>query len=142
MKYIFGTQSSEDNHSNMVFRVSPRVFRSLMLTGKLHLEWKSVSIKKFTLLTKCYKCHGHGHISKHCTGEETCGHCAGNHRTSSCDARYPTCAMCWVSPKFTQHAHTHSATNTAQCPTMDYLKHLIDSHTDFGTNISTYPHNG
>ncbi|XP_069167871.1 uncharacterized protein [Procambarus clarkii] len=36
---------------------------------------------------RCYKCQRWNHVARNCWNDERCGHCAGKHATSVCDAK-------------------------------------------------------
>ena len=45
--------------------------------------------------TRCLKCQGWNHIARECTEEkDTCGNCAGPHRTASCLTNEKRCVSC------------------------------------------------
>jgi hypothetical protein len=45
--------------------------------------------------TRCLKCQGWNHFAKDCVEEkDTCGNCAGPHRTSSCTVDARACMSC------------------------------------------------
>jgi hypothetical protein len=45
--------------------------------------------------TRCLKCQGWNHFAKDCAEDkDTCGNCAGSHRTSSCAVNERACASC------------------------------------------------
>ena len=48
--------------------------------------------------TRCLKCQGWNHFAKDCMEDkDTCGNCAGTHRTSSCTVEERACASCKTS---------------------------------------------
>ena len=58
---------------------------------------------------RCLKCQGWNHLAKECTEEkDTCGNCAGPHRTNSCLTKDTRCASC--------KTEDHASWNRA-CPT-------------------------
>jgi hypothetical protein len=59
--------------------------------------------------TRCLKCQGWNHFARECLEEkDTCGNCAGPHRTSSCHSNERNCASC----KSSDHASW-----SRKCPT-------------------------
>ena len=45
-------------------------------------------------LTRCLKCQGWNHIAKDCIEvDDTCGNCAGQHRTSTCSSAKKKCVL-------------------------------------------------
>lgn len=55
---------------------------------------------------RCYRCQQYGHIIKNCKERtDTCGKCAGAHRTNLCDKKVLKCSNCARRP---QHLRTSS----------------------------------
>lgn len=47
-----------------------------MKTGKIYIHWKSLNIKDYIRVTRCYNCQKYGHVSKFCKSEKQRGFCA------------------------------------------------------------------
>ena len=92
---------------------------------------------------QCLKCNRFGHMSTYCRETtDTCGTCAGNHRTSTCSSKQKKCSNCrgdhpsWSRVcKYKQAALAKAKAFTAyfqrgaeQKPTMDKEGYTIISH--------------
>lgn len=65
--------------------VSSEVFRKSMSHGRMYIGW--LKVKEYIDVVRCFKCQGYGHIGKVCNDKkDTCGRCAGAHRTEKCEA--------------------------------------------------------
>ena len=78
--------------------------------------------------TRCLKCQGWNHIAKDCIETtDTCGSCAGQHRTDTCKSKEKKCASC----KTDDHTSW-----SRQCPT--FLKKLADLNNRSLENSTIY----
>ena len=69
---------------------------NIAITNGLTICNKKCSVeKRCRELTRCLKCQGWNHIAKDCIETvDTCGNCAGQHRTNTCKATNKKCASC------------------------------------------------
>jgi hypothetical protein len=76
-----------------------------MKTGKIYIHWKSLNIKDYIRVTRCYNCQKYGYVSKFCKSEKQCGFCASTtHETKKLHGqRQPREAqMCELCPEQTK----------------------------------------
>lgn len=69
------------------------ITRGMISECRVHIcELYDANCKK----RQCFNCQKFGHLATGCFRPEKCAHCAGHHRTSSCDQREarPRCAAC------------------------------------------------
>ena len=72
----FRTGPTAKGLCNWVLQVSPAVRNTLLVKRKLSLDWQMCGVLDYTLVTRCFKCQGFGHISKVCKNEEDRSICA------------------------------------------------------------------
>ena len=77
---------------------------------------------------RCLKCQSWNHIAKECIKDnDTCGNCAGQHRSNTCTTTNKKCVSC--------KAEDHASWSW-QCPT--FLKKLTDLNTHSLENSTLY----
>lgn len=69
----------------------------LIRTGHLKVGWVSCRVRKKAEATKCYRCHGYGHLAAQCEGPDRtkcCWRCGQEgHKAGSCNGK-PQCYLC------------------------------------------------
>ena len=113
----------------MLSLTSPSLANKLIQDGlrynSLHL--KPIKDKKDPL--RCLKCQRWGHLAKTCKAEkDTCGQCAGEHRTSSCPSTDPPCC---INCDSTSHASA-----SRKCP--EFLKRSEELNARKPENLLPY----
>ncbi|KOC58612.1 hypothetical protein WH47_06590 [Habropoda laboriosa] len=82
--------------------------------------WRVYKIKEYINITRCYKCHAYGHVSKHCSATQTCECCSSpDHLHEKCPTRTkPKCPLC---TRFKRKDTNHSV-RSKECP--EYKRQL------------------
>lgn len=130
MRLAFKTGKRDEETANWVFETTARMRNLLMSEGKIFIVWRRCKVDDFTLVTRCYKCQGLGHVAKSCKQEEeTCGICAEEgHKMLDCPNKTGArkCAVC----KRVGKPHTHKADSS--CPLYKQIRDRIIANTEYG----------
>lgn len=73
------------------------LFNNLITKSRVFMMWRTYKIKEFLNITRCFKCHGYGHIAKNCElPEQLCETCGSkNHTKDVCPKEtLPSCVNC------------------------------------------------
>ena len=71
------------------------VWKALRDRGRAYIESRKCRVREFFTVPRCFKCHGYGHISRHCTVGRLCGQCGDSgHSRCECTARTSVCVPC------------------------------------------------
>lgn len=76
------------NHElyNLVFEVTPVLYKDIILRKKLLLGWKSCHFKENFYIRRCFKCCKYGHTKDSCKSNYTvCPKCSKNHDKVDCN---------------------------------------------------------
>lgn len=97
-KVAFKTGDKNKENCDLVLEVTKEARDILRKREGLYVGWACCKFQDYIVPTRCYKCQGYGHITKHCKAEkETCGHCgADGHSHKECKAKEKpaTCINC------------------------------------------------
>ena len=119
----FKTRSKGKANSNWVFKVSPDVRNILIRKRNFYMEWQYYRVFDNTLVTRCFKCQGFGHIIKICSKDRVCSLCVETkHSHRNCPnkvnrAKTNKCINCKIAGKPSEHNVMYR-----KCPI--YIKHL------------------
>lgn len=131
MKLAFRTGDRNRDACNVILEVSKEVRALLVGKERLYIGWGCCKVHDYVAATRCYKCHGFGHTSKHCKSEhEICGYCAApGHSFKNCPSKseFAACINC----KKSSRPHYHSVTSR-NCPAYVSAINNILSRTDYG----------
>lgn len=115
---------------NTTVEVSPELRKKLLVREKLFLGWSACRVEDYTRVTRCFNCHGFGHISKTCKQKDpVCGHCADKHETKNCSKLNQT-AICINCKKFGL-PHNHEARDL-NCPCYANAVKGLVNRTNYG----------
>lgn len=120
----------KDNLVNWIVQVPGPYMTSLLKRGRIFLSWKTYRIKEHYNITRCYKCHGYGHIASVCRATsqlcESCG--SDKHVKADCLRKEtPLCINCVRNKR----KNANHAVKSIQCP--EYQRFL-----DFYRNRITW----
>lgn len=116
---------SPDRLTNVIIETSADVRTALLNSERVSIGFGRVHVEQMSTFVQCFKCFGFGHTTKHCSSaDDTCGHCAGNHRFKACDVKEdksspPVCINCKKS-----NEATSSTDDTAHVPMSSKCPHV------------------
>ncbi|EFN71729.1 Uncharacterized 50 kDa protein in type I retrotransposable element R1DM, partial [Camponotus floridanus] len=64
---------------------------------RIYMMWRRYRVKEYLSVTRCFKCHGYGHIAKNCAcPDQLCEICGSKeHLKANCGVRdKPRCINC------------------------------------------------
>ncbi|EFA12186.1 putative 50 kDa protein in type I retrotransposable element R1DM-like Protein [Tribolium castaneum] len=87
VKSAFKAGNKEGKTNHWVIEIHPAARNYFIASGsKLFVSWKSLHVRDYLRITRCFKCQKFGHVSKFCNSEKQCGYCASNdHESISCN---------------------------------------------------------
>lgn len=97
-----------------VIEVSPAIRTKLLKNSRVYINYSTCRLEDYIRVLQCYKCLAFGHLSKHCTAESLCGHCAGTHEMKNCPNRSST-AICGNCKRWLHEELSHSALDGRSC---------------------------
>ena len=136
IKFRFSLKNRNIHLKNNVVETSPQVFKLLIEAQRANVGHQKVYVQEYSSFVQCLKCYGFGHTTRHCSAtSDVCGHCAGGHRTSECDAKdsQPKCINCHKSnvKRNTSESTNHKA-SSAYCPNIIRIRQRVIESTDYG----------
>ncbi|CAL7932766.1 unnamed protein product [Xylocopa violacea] len=131
-KIAFKTGNKNNKDScNIVLETSKEAREILIKKERIYIMWQCCRVQDYIVATRCYKCQGYGHTTKHCRSEgDVCGHCAmAGHTFKNCPnkSKAAACVNCKKSGK----SHNHSVTDK-DCPSYIAAINLVLARTDYG----------
>ncbi|XP_011868774.1 PREDICTED: uncharacterized protein LOC105562496 [Vollenhovia emeryi] len=109
---------------SLILETDVETHTKLLNKGKVNIGWRKCKVYDFVSVMRCFKCWGFNHMAKHCRKEETCQHCAGNHKGNDCRTKKKKCINCLEKIKRYNNNNIkddHEATDR-ECPT--YLRKI------------------
>lgn len=136
IKIVFKRNLSQE-FMDVVIRVHPTLYKQILTSQRLFIDYSAVKVLPFTLITQCYKCMAYGHTSKYCKSDRSyCGHCGNEHDYKNCPNKtkeeHLKCINCSKSAKKNgDHTTRHSAISP-QCPVRSMMIQRQIDRTDYG----------
>lgn len=78
----------------MIVEVNAKTREQFLELGRVKIGWKMCRVQDYIGILRCFKCCGYYHFAKDCTKKETCGNCAGQHKTKECKNQIKKCVNC------------------------------------------------
>ncbi|CAL7932859.1 unnamed protein product [Xylocopa violacea] len=131
-KIAFKTGNKNNKDScNIVLETSKEAREILIKKERIYIMWQCCRVQDYIVATRCYKCQGYGHTTKHCRSEgDVCGHCAmAGHTFKNCPNKCKTAAC--VNCKKSGKAHNHSVTDK-DCSSYIAAINQVLARTDYG----------
>lgn len=94
VKAILKKKKSVYGEVDIIIEIDNKTYDKMMTTRRLNLGWKRCNVVEHIHVTRCFKCSGFNHVSKHCKNDTACGKCSAAHKTSECKANIEKCANC------------------------------------------------
>lgn len=112
-------KQKEGNLDNLIVEMPTRVFDYLIERGRLYVGWRSLRIKRYDSVNRCYRCLGFNHRAAECkVADMICKKCGGpGHIAVECKVSEVSCRNCKLKNKEDKHSIM-----SAQCP--DYIREL------------------
>lgn len=82
------------NETTIIAEVNTETREKLLEEEKIKIGWKICKVQEYIRIVRCFKCCDYYHFAKDCTGEETCGNCAGRHATKQYKSQVKKCVNC------------------------------------------------
>jgi hypothetical protein len=138
IRIVLHQNTTRKESQHLIIETSPKLRKVLSGCAKLKIIWSICEVQDFILVTRCFKCHGFGHLAKNCeVNDETCGHCAGAHKSNICpqkaDKSKHLCVNCSHEKARSKNSNIN-ANHTAyddSCPMLQRHKAEIFSRTDY-----------
>jgi len=67
--------------TSWILEAHPLVWKALRDKGRAYIENRKCRVREYFTVPRCSKCHGYGHISRHCAVGRLCGRCGDSGRT-------------------------------------------------------------
>jgi hypothetical protein len=133
IKSAFKTGQPKDDSNTWVIELHPAARNHFMRIGKIYIQWKSLNIKDYLRVTRCFNCQKYGHVSKYCQSEKQCGICAAtNHETRNCmvkdNEQKHKCANCVRS----RQSNTNHQAGDSECPIYLFKRQDLINNTLYG----------
>lgn len=149
IKICFEKRHQNGKFKNVIVELLPSLRHELKKKGDVRIGWHSCRVDDFTAVTTCYKCCGHGHVSKYCPeakkedGSDFCLYCAGRHKIQDCpnkkDVTKKQCVNCTrhnahVSQSEKPYDVKHLSTDV-KCSALIKAIRVAESRIDYGHDV-------
>lgn len=97
IRFTHSFKSKDERRVNWIVQLPAKLFTSLINAGKVFLMWRTYRLNEYLNITRCYKCHGYGHIAKTCNmPDQLCNVCGSkDHQRKDCPrTNDPQCINC------------------------------------------------
>lgn len=121
IKFVHSFKAKDERRVNWIIQLPPKYHKALTSKGRAFLMWRSYGIRNYVNVTKCYKCHGYGHIAKACSSQsQLCSFCGSDdHLRKDCRRKEsPVCINCTRAKR----KETGHVVHDQKCP--EYMRHL------------------
>ena len=97
IKFVHHFKVKDEKRVNWVVQLPAKSYLSIINKGRVFIMWRSYRVREFINITRCYKCHGYGHIAKYCNApDQLCSLCGSKeHLRNDCPKKsHPECVNC------------------------------------------------
>jgi hypothetical protein len=89
------TRAGAQHINDYIFELTPKVYNIFKNMRSVLIDMRSYYFVNHWSVTRCFKCQRYGHIADNCKDTtDTCGLCAGSHKTNVCAQDQHNCANC------------------------------------------------
>lgn len=94
---------------------SPSLFRKLMYTNRIHIQWGRYPIYEALNVMRCFKCQQHYRKTETCTNKQVC-----EHRVEDCPKRHKKCINCvTTNDKYKLNYNVNHKASDRGCPSVE-----------------------
>lgn len=131
--YIRKTNKPNGTTSLVFGECSPALFRKIMHTNKLHVEWRRYTVIEDLSVPRCFKCQEFYHKHETCPNKQKCEFCAGEHHIKDCPKQNQKCINCKsTNDRFKLNYNIDHKASDVECPSYQYLLNIVKSKIDYG----------
>ena len=97
IKFVHHFKVKDEKRVTRVVQLPGKSYLSILKKGRVFIMWRSYRVREFLNITRCYKCHGYGHIAKYCNSpDQLCSLCGSKeHLRNDCPRKsHPECINC------------------------------------------------
>ncbi|EFA12193.1 hypothetical protein TcasGA2_TC004346 [Tribolium castaneum] len=88
VKSAFKVGNKEGKTNHWVVEMHPAARSYFTKSGRIYISWKSLHVRDYLRVTRCFKCQKFGHVSKFFNSEKQCGYCAStDHESNTCKVK-------------------------------------------------------
>lgn len=126
-------KAKRPNTKAVVFgECSASLFRKLMCTNRIHIEWQRYPIYEDLSIVRCFKCQQHYHKTDACPNAQSCEHCSEEHHIKECPNQQKKCVNCLqTNKKFKSNYDVNHKASDTDCPSYQYLLNIVRSKIDY-----------
>lgn len=112
-RVCFRTKQKNSVLDNVVVELPHRACEHVCERGRIFVEWRSLRVKYYDHVNRCFKCYGFNHQAKECTvAQKVCRKCGElGHVATDCKASGLCCRNCKQKGKPADHS-----ISSVQCP--------------------------
>ena len=121
IKFVHKFKTKDERRVNWIVQLPTKYYMNLSNKGRVFLMWRTYRVKEYINITRCYKCHGYGHVAKICnTRDQLCYSCGSHdHLRKNCPKKSaPECINCTRARRKEVKHEVHSR----ECP--EYKRQL------------------
>lgn len=133
MLILFAIKSNRDTH-DVVARVNPHIYDTIMKNGYLYTNYEKILIKNKILIRQCQRCFKYDHHTKHCKNDKICKCCGTTQETNHECTTTQKCINCLQDPKHKNSNLCHVPNNNS-CPIYhEHTNKIINNTSYAGSN--------
>ena len=123
VKFVHNFKLKDQKRVNWIVQLLAKYYLRILNRGIIYMMWRSYRTQEYVNITRCYNCHGYGHIGKVCNSpDQLCVACGSKeHLKNDCPKKgYPECVNCIRAKRKDRKHVVHSK----ECPELQKQKDL------------------